>query len=423
MVLFIRRLGTALVLSLAAAAALAQQPLTLSQAQALAISRSEKLVASSAAAAAVREQAVAAGQLPDPVLKLGIESLPVSGPDRFSLTRDFMTMRRIGVMQELTGADKRRLKVERLVQDGRRVEAERLQSIGTIRQETALAWIERRYGQAMLQLIAQQLAEAGLQVQGAELAFRAGHGSQADVFSARAAVAGLQDRQRQVQRQVQGAGLKLARWVGAQAAGAIATGDVPWQATPVAGALQDQLARIPAVLLQEAQVAAAEVELRQARANTRPDVTVEAMYSQRGPAYSNMVSIGLSVPLPLNRADHQDRETAASSARLADQRARYQDVLAAEEAALRVLVNDWEANKARLARLSADLLPAAKGRTEAAVAAYRGGRGDLAAVLAARQEELDARMQVLALEMETARLWAQLHFLVPTATEAAKEPQ
>ena len=39
-------------------------------------------------------------------------TLPVTRADRFSLTSDFMTMRRIGVMQEFTGAEKRRLRAE-----------------------------------------------------------------------------------------------------------------------------------------------------------------------------------------------------------------------------------------------------------------------------------------------------------------------
>src|SRR5213594_2741353 len=50
------------------------------------------------AVAAAREMAVAAAQLPDPMLKFGIDNLPINGPDRFSVARDFMTMRRIGVM-------------------------------------------------------------------------------------------------------------------------------------------------------------------------------------------------------------------------------------------------------------------------------------------------------------------------------------
>lgn len=72
-------------------------PLTLQEALGLAVGRSQQLAANNASITASREMAAAAGELPDPVLKLGIENLPVNGPDRLSLSRDFMTMRRIGV--------------------------------------------------------------------------------------------------------------------------------------------------------------------------------------------------------------------------------------------------------------------------------------------------------------------------------------
>ena len=57
--------------------------------------------------------AVSAGQLPDPIATLGVNNLPVNGPDAWSLTRDFMTMTSVGVMQEFTRADKREARAER----------------------------------------------------------------------------------------------------------------------------------------------------------------------------------------------------------------------------------------------------------------------------------------------------------------------
>src|SRR5712691_8988184 len=67
------------------------QTLTLEEAQRRAVDRSRQLVAQDSAVRASREMAVAAGQLPDPVLKMGVDNLPIIGPDQFSVTRDFMT--------------------------------------------------------------------------------------------------------------------------------------------------------------------------------------------------------------------------------------------------------------------------------------------------------------------------------------------
>lgn len=413
----------ALVLLLAAPA-WAQQPLSLQEAQRLAVARSQQLVSKQAAAVSAKEMSVAAGQLPDPVLKLGITNVPLSGPERFSLSRDFMTMRSIGVMQELTRSDKRRLRTERLQRDADRIDAERLAVASDVQRNTALAWIDRYYAHAAADLVRRKLQQAELEVQGAEIAYRNGRGSQADFFGARSAVANLRDKLRQTERQVESANLMLARWVGPEEARRPLAGLVPWRESSMAAPLvEDHYRRLPQLAVLAAQVEAAETEVRLAQANTRSDWTVEAMYSQRGSAYSDMVSIGLSIPLQTNRGQRQDREVAAKVAALAEARADYEDALRAHEAEIKVLLNDWNAGKDRTARLNAELLPAAHLRTQAALTAYQTGKGELTGVLAARREEIDAGMQVLNLEMDTARLWAQLNYLIPdsAALAAAKE--
>lgn len=395
------------------------QSLTLPEAQRLAASRSQQLVASEAGVAATRELAVAAGQLPDPVLTLGLENVPLSGSARFSLTRDFMTAQRIGLMQELPRAEKRALRVERVQRDADRIRAERELALIEIQRETALAWMARAYSLTMLELLTAQLAETRLQVQGAEVAFRGGRGGQADIFAARAAVASLQDRLRDVERQARGATLALARWIGPEAATRPLAGTADWRTSRVEETVTTERLRLhPRLALLQAQADAAETELRLAQANTRADWTVEAGYSRRGPAYADMVSISVSVPLQLDRRNRQDREVAAKLAALQGIHARQEEALRVEDTALRVLLNDWSTGRSRLAELAGELLPAAGNRTEAALAAYRAGTADLASALAARRDEIDARVQLLSLELEVARTWARLNFFFPDPSVA-----
>ena len=79
------------------------------------------------------------------------------------------------------------------------------------------------------------------------------------------------------------------------------------------------------------------------------------------------------------------------------------------------MVQEWEANLRRLRRFDESIGPLAAARSEAAETVYRAGRGSLSDVLAARRGELDVRIQALQLEQETARLWAQLNYLIPEA--------
>jgi len=397
-----------------ASASWAVDPLTLIEAQRIAVGRSQQLVAQGALTTAAREQAVAAGQLPDPVLKFGIDNLPADGADRGSLTRDFMTMRRIGVMQEITRSEKRQLRSERFERDAQRVQAQRQLTLANLQRDTALAWLDRYYTQAMRELVQQQVEETRLQVQAADIAFRAGRGSQADVFAARSAVIQLEDRLSQIDRQSRNASLMLARWVGTPDADRPLSGSPPWQSTPLQGEVSNEhLKQHPDLLAMGAEVDAVETDARLAQANKQADWSVEASYAQRGPAYSNMLSIGVSIPLQWDQKNRQNRELAAKLAMVDEAKARYEDMLRNHEAEVRGWLNDWQTGKDRLSRYRNELIPTVRQRTEAALISYRTGKSDLAGALSARRDEIDTRMQALTLEMETARSWAQLNFLVP----------
>lgn len=397
-----------------ASASWAADPLTLIEAQRIAVDRSQQLVAQEALTAAAKEQAVAAGQLPDPVLKLGIDNLPADGADRGSLTRDFMTMRRIGVMQEITRSEKRQLRSERFERDAQRAQAQRQLTLANLQRDTALAWLDRYYTQAMRELVQQQLEETRLQIQAADVAFRAGRGSQSDVFAARSAVIQLEDRVSQIGRQSRNASLMLARWVGTTDADRPLSGSPPWQTTSLQiGVSSEHIKQHPDLLAISAEIDTVETDARLAQANKQADWSVEASYAQRGPTYSNMISIGVSIPLQWDQKNRQNRELAAKLALVDEAKARYEDMLRNHEAEVRGWLNDWQTGKDRVARYRNELIPTARQRTEAALTSYRTGKSDLAGALAARRDELDTHMQTLTLEMETARSWAQLNFLVP----------
>lgn len=396
----------------------AQSPLSLDAARALAVQRAPALVAQDAAAAGLRELAVAAGQLPDPVLRLGVDNLPLNGPDAFNVTRDFMTMRRIGLMQELPHAAKRQLKTERVERDGQRLQAERVLALASLRRDTTLAWLDRYYAEAVLAVQRQQLEEASAQQDAARIAYQTGRGSQADVLAADMAQARAQDQLQGGEARVRASGIVLARWVGPQAAQQPLTKDKTWVTSTLAETMSEP-EQHPQLTVLAAQVAAMKTELRQAQANTESDWTVEATFQQRGPAYAKMFSVGLSVPLQWDRANRQDREISAKQAAVDEARARLEDARLAHESEWAQMRNDWLAGLQRLKSLQATLVPQAQQRAQAALTAYATGKGDLSAVLAARRDATEARLMLLNLEQETARLWAQVDFLNMNPAHAA----
>ena len=106
------RWPVALVLAFTCAPVALAQTLTFNEALAMAVREAPALRAGSARVDSAQLATAPAGELPDPSLVLGLDNVPVEGDDRFSTGEDFMTMQRIGVMQEFTSPAKRRARTE-----------------------------------------------------------------------------------------------------------------------------------------------------------------------------------------------------------------------------------------------------------------------------------------------------------------------
>ena len=391
----------------------AEQPLSLSKAQHLAIARSYQLSAQNSAISAAHEMAIAARQLPDPTIKFGIDNLPVNGVDRFSLGNDFMTMRRVGLMQELTRADKLKYRAAQFDISAQKTQAEKSLSIVNIQRDTALAWLERYYTEKQLTLINLQLEQSKLENQAALNGYKSGRNTQADVLTAESAVAMMEDRHIELQARLNTAKTQLFRWVGDAADAAMADPPDLTQLAIVDADLIKQLSHHPQlnILTKQEQLANAEVSL--ARANKQADWTVEVNYQQRGAAYSNMVSVGFSLPLQWDHKQRQNRELSAKLALAAQAGSERLENERMHLAETQNTLTEWRSKRDRLARFQATILPLAQQRVTANLVAYRGGKLSLTDLLASQNREIESRLQSLQLEADAAKLWAVLQFLLP----------
>jgi len=334
-------------------------------------------------------------------------------------------MRQVGVMQEFTRGDKLRARSARYEREAEVAEAGKSLTIANLERDTAQAWLDRHYQEAIRDLLVKQRDEARLQIEAAESAYRAGRGMQADVFATRLAVAQLDDQIALADRQVATATTVLSRWVGEAAQSPLA-GMPSMNAVRMHGGLSGvdldaQVAMHPDIALMNKQEELAQADAQVARANKQTDWSAEFMYNQRGSAYSKMVALTISIPLQWNQKDRQDRELGAKLAQVEQIRAEREEVARMHVAEIRGLQQAWQGNRERLARYDASLIPLTTERTRAATTAYSTGGGTLTSVLDARRAQIDMQVERLKLEMETARLWAQLNYLTPTDHTAAKD--
>lgn len=394
----------------------AQSPppfLSFDQALQVAAQQSPRLVAAQAQIRAAQERLPAAGQWPDPVLSVGLNGFPVSRPDRYSLTRDSNTQRSVGISQEWTRVEKRQARSERAQHELDAASIAQRSALIGLQRETALAWLSRSLQEELRTWLRAQLAQVEQQAEVAQALYRSGKGAQADVYLARGEVEQQRDRLAQVERQIAVETTRLARWVGVGAQQPLGPRPDFMMPAWLQGDLGNHLARHPNIAASTQQQAIADSEVALARAAQQADWTVSVSYSQRGPAYSNQLSVNLSVPLQWDQPQRQNRELAARLAEAERARADSADLRREHEAEVRTMLQEWRNADARARHYDLALLPLAAQRSAATFTDYRAGSATLPMLLEARRGEIDVRIERLRIEIDRARLWAQLNFLLP----------
>lgn len=388
------------------------RPLGFNEALTIAEQRSTRLAAQSAAVSAAAEQVGRATELPDPRLKIGIDNMPVSGPDAYSLTRDSMTMKRFGFMQEVPNGDKRKTRSERAARE-RAFESANLDAQrASLRQDTAVAWLELYFAQRSQQVLEDLVREYQLETETISAAVSGGRMAPAGAVSARSSLELARDRVLDQERVVSRARSALAALVGSDAERAVGAPPDTSSLAHTPATLLSALESHPSLRIYEEREALAASEVAVASSSAKPDWGVEVSYGQRSPNFSNMLTVMVSVDLPIDTAKRQDRDVASRLSLLEQTRAQREEARRMHEAEVRAMIADWEIAGQRSRRFESVLLPLARERTGLALAAYGGGRGELGAVLEARRAETETRLSLLGTELERARAWARLNHLI-----------
>ncbi|RSZ39909.1 MULTISPECIES: TolC family protein [unclassified Variovorax] len=386
-------------------------PLSLEEALAIAVKRSESTRAARAGALSATEAAHSAAQLPDPTLRVGIDNLPATGPDRFRTTRDSMTMKRIGISQEWLSADKRAARQAAAdAAVGRETVLVQAAAADT-RRQTALAYIDAFYANESLKLAKLMEHHAHEELEASRARLSSATGNSQEALALASARGTSEDETADVLQQQGAAGAAFQRWVGVmpdelQPPGAIAlpTEEAYVAAHPTVSAMQRDLE----VARRTAAVTASD---------RKPNWTWEIAYGQRT-GYSDMVSVGVSIPLPVAPGERQDRDTAAKLALVEKAEADLAEASRAATAEYRSLRSDAQRLEQRIDRYRTGVVVPAGQRTAAATASYSSGQGSLVSLFEARHAEVEAQRKLLTLQRDLAKTQIQLAFRPLTAEVA-----
>jgi outer membrane protein TolC len=387
----------------------------------LALENAPVLVANQAQIESARQAAIPAGELPDPQLALGVDNLPIQGSESFSLSRDFMTMQRVGIMQAFPNLAK--LDARIAIAEGRLAVAEaqtrlvRLQ----ILQETSVAWINRAGIERQLQKISELEIENQYFTQSVKARFSGGTAMPSEILAPRQEAARIAERRDDLESAKQQTIAQLKRWVGSAAEQPL-SGEIPdWPINYED--LSHGLHRHPELDLFMPKGKVLDAEVAEAKADKIPDWALQLAYQRRGPAYGDMVSMQVSVDLPLFADSRQEPKIAAKLAERNALAAEHNAALQEHNAMLESGLAEYQRLFKAERRSQEVLIPLAKEKVALTLAAWQSNRSDLASLITARQELIDTELKAIAAESERKQLAARLHYTYSKETLVYGEGQ
>lgn len=387
---------------------------------------------------AAKSKSVAAGSLPDPQISLGLANLPT---DSFSFNQEGMTQVKVGISQMFPQGDTLNIKRRQFELQSDAYPYQRQNRISQVEVSVSHLWLDAYRAQRTIALIEQnrslfeQLSEIAMSSYSSAL----GKTRQQDIIRAQLELTRLNDRVSMLNQAKDTYAEKLNEWLNAE--------NATFQEFVIADNLPSTVVTEPQFLNEEMmvrdenllnylsnhplmkalnkkiEVSGAGVDL--AKQKYKPSWGLNASYGRRnsdpfGNSRSDILTVGVSLSVPLFTANRQDKEySAAVSNREAIRTERWQ--------LLRKLKAGFETSRAQLIRLNerrelyqSSLLPQMNEQAEASLTAYTNDDGDFAEVVRARIAELNAKIDALNIDVDRQKTIIQINYYL-TASHAENQ--
>jgi len=386
---------------------------SLQQTLAAAVHYSAELSANRNQSNALNAMADSARQLPDPKLKFGIENVPVQGSNSHRLTREGMTMQRIGIMQDYISEEKRDRKAETILAQSASSGAKAEVIRAALQRTAAQAWLDLALSQKVLSSAQKLVAETERQISVQKATVASGSSLASSVVDIRMTLLAMQDKVTLAQRDVTLAQTRLLQLTGEKIDDA--SGTLPrYQRLPAdPQTLEQNVGLHPEVMEAAREADVAKARSAQSAVAAKPNVGVEVYYAHRADDYDDMAGVMFTVDLPMFKSERQDKDLAADMSRSME--ANDQLALANRDrvALVRTLVAQYQAAQTLWQRQQQEILPLQRQRLSLIEAQYRAGQSTLSDLLNARRTLLDTELTANSAEKSVAETWAAIRYLTP----------
>ena len=393
----------------------AGERLSLDDAQSIALARDLEIVRLDARREAMGERAVAAAQLPDPGVKLGLMSVPVDG---FALDQEAMTQMVVGAQQMFPAGDTRSLRKEQILVQSQVQTAmadDRRRQVGA---QLRRLWIELAYKETAASVQRSQLELYQGLSDTVETRYTTGQGGQQEIVRVELEQNLLQENLIALKRDSAALRSNLSEWIGEAAFGELDLENLVLPALPGQELLTARIADNPMVLADQVQMEASQVGEQLASQRYKPDWGVEVSYGFRdgvdpmGVSRPDLFSAMVMFSVPMFTGDRQDRMLAAAEAdtraALSQVKNRQRTLLARVQAAY----ERYTAQQEILALYRDEVLPASRANVTATLNAYQGQRVSFDEYIRAENMALEKTLRVARLSADSLVAQTEILYLV-----------
>ena len=359
-----------------------------------------------------------AGLLPDPMLAVGIQNLPLGSDPAEGSTDDpamaevdlpdMMTMKMVGIGQTIPFPGKLALQRRAAAQEGTAAEAMLAAAEREVQREVKVAYYELAFLDRSFEILERNQQVLLNLIRTTESRYAVGIGAQPDVIKARVETArlaadavALQEERRALlarlnalldrpsdtpveaprvpERTILAAAPSSAaqvRFTSASLGARAADSPLP----PLPELQEAAAANSPELLAHEAMIAAQTARLELARREHLPDFDLSLTYGQRS-RRPDMITAMISVAVPWQKGQRQDAFVTEADAELSALQAEHHEKLNELHARVAELHAELERERAQLALFVNSILPQGSASLSSATASFQVGRVDFLTVL------------------------------------------
>lgn len=393
--------------------------LGLNKAVFLAIENDDWLQSSELKESAFRDESTSHGELPDPVMSIGVANLPT---DSWDFDQENMTQLKLGVTQRFPGGDSRKLKARKSKLMADVNPYQRVERKARLTLTVSHLWLDSYFAWRSIALIENDryLFEQLVDVATARYQSALGKARQQDIVRAQLELTKLEDRLTRLHMQYDANRQLLAQWLPAHSLYMPLTQQLPSNKSMgivSLDVLEKSINKHPQLRISDKQIEIQQTDIDLAKQDYKPGWALNASYGYRedaptGMQRSDFFSVGVSFDIPLFTSKRQDKTVSASVSRKQALSIDYQ--LLHKKLLSQALKTQSELE--RLAERSSlyenKLLKQVHEQAEASLSAYTNDDGDFADVMRAYIAELNSKIEALEINIKQRKALATMKYLL-----------